>query len=99
MPVWCGSSGSSSCGCRPTVCNQGHQGYCPARMGSRLLSAVALLAVIAGLAACGDDGGSGGTAKLNLWVFNEPSGAFTNAAKRCSKASNGAYTISFNALS
>ena len=29
----------------------------------------------------------GGRANLNLWVFNEPSGAFTEAAKRCSDAS------------
>ena len=36
---------------------------------------------------------------LNLWVFNEPSGAFTDAAKRCSAASGGRYQIVFNALS
>jgi multiple sugar transport system substrate-binding protein len=60
-------------------------------------AAAALLAL--GLAACGgsDDGGRG--AELNLWVFQEPSGSFTDAAQRCSEASNGRYTIKFNALS
>jgi multiple sugar transport system substrate-binding protein len=63
-------------------------------VAAALLSAAVLL----GLAACGG-GGSGGAAKLNLWVFQEPSGSFTSAAKRCSAASKGQYTISFNALS
>jgi multiple sugar transport system substrate-binding protein len=50
------------------------------------------------LAACGGSS-SGGAAKLNLWVFQEPSGSFTDAAKRCSQQSHGQYTIKFNALS
>jgi multiple sugar transport system substrate-binding protein len=50
------------------------------------------------VAACGG-GSSGGTAKLNLWVFQEPSGSFTDAAKRCGQQSHGRYTIKFNALS
>jgi multiple sugar transport system substrate-binding protein len=50
-------------------------------------------------AGCGGGGGSGGTAKLNLWVFNEPSGAFKDAAKRCSTGSHGRYKIVLNALS
>jgi multiple sugar transport system substrate-binding protein len=32
-------------------------------------------------------------------VFNEPSGSFTDAAKRCSDSSNGRYTIAYNKLS
>jgi multiple sugar transport system substrate-binding protein len=59
-----------------------------------------LCACLFGLAACGSDSSSkGGRANINLWVFNEPSGAFTEAAKSCSDASNGRYKITFNALS
>jgi multiple sugar transport system substrate-binding protein len=59
-----------------------------------------LSACLFGIAACGSGGSSsGGRANLNLWVFNEPSGAFTDAAKRCSDASNGRYKVTFNALS
>jgi multiple sugar transport system substrate-binding protein len=47
---------------------------------------------------CGS-GSSGGPATLNLWVFQEPSGSFTDAAKRCSEQSGGRYRIVFNALS
>jgi len=50
------------------------------------------------LAACGG-GSSGGRATINLWVFNEPSGSFKDAAKRCSASSNGSYKIVLNALS
>jgi multiple sugar transport system substrate-binding protein len=59
-----------------------------------------VLAVLAGLvlAGCGSSG-SGGPATLNLWVFQEPSGSFTDAAKRCSEQSGGRYKIVFNALS
>jgi multiple sugar transport system substrate-binding protein len=49
------------------------------------------------VAACG--GSSGGPAKINVWVFNEPSGSFKDAAKRCTQQSNGKYKISLNALS
>ena len=50
------------------------------------------------LAACGG-GSSGGTANINVWVFNEPSGSFKDAAKRCSDQSGGKYKITLNALS
>jgi multiple sugar transport system substrate-binding protein len=50
------------------------------------------------LAACGG-GSSSGPANINVWVFNEPSGSFKDAAKRCSDASGGSYKISLNALS
>lgn len=56
-----------------------------------------LIAATLGLAACG--GSSKGPATINIWVFNEPSGSFKDAAKRCSAASNGRYEIALNALS
>src|SRR5918996_1701112 len=62
---------------------------------SLAVSAVVLAALVAG---CGSDN-SGGPAMLNLWVFQEPSGSFTDAAKRCSEESDGRYRIVFNALS
>jgi multiple sugar transport system substrate-binding protein len=65
-------------------------------MRALVASALCLVAVV--VAACGG-GSSGGTAKLNLWVFQEPSGSFTDAAKRCGEQSHGRYTIKFNALS
>jgi multiple sugar transport system substrate-binding protein len=65
----------------------------------RWVLALAAFLSLAGLAACGDDEGGGQGVALNLWVFNEPSGTFTNATKRCSKASNGRYHIVYNKLS
>jgi multiple sugar transport system substrate-binding protein len=62
------------------------------------LTAVAAAALALVVAACGS-GGSGGPATLNLWVFQEPSGSFTGAARRCSQQSGGRYRIVFNALS
>src|ERR687892_2313191 len=62
---------------------------------SLAVSAVVLAALVAG---CGSES-SGGRATLNLWVFQEPSGSFTDAAKRCSEQSGGRYKIVFNALS
>jgi multiple sugar transport system substrate-binding protein len=58
-----------------------------------------LSACLFGVAACGSGSGSGGRANINIWVFNEPSGAFASAAKRCSAASGGKYKITLNALS
>ena len=52
----------------------------------------------AGLASCGS-GSSSGRATINLWVFNEPSGAFKDAVKRCTQSSGGRYKIVYNALS
>jgi multiple sugar transport system substrate-binding protein len=59
-----------------------------------------LVAALAGLvfAGCGSSA-SQGPVTLNLWVFQEPSGSFTDAAKRCSEQSGGRYKIVFNALS
>jgi multiple sugar transport system substrate-binding protein len=53
---------------------------------------------VAAFAGCGGSG-SGGKATLNLWVFNEPSGAFKAAVDRCSAASGGRYKIVYNTLS
>ena len=62
------------------------------------LAAVALTLTALLLVGCGS-GSSGGPATVNLWVFQEPSGSFTDAAKRCSDESGGRYRIAFNALS
>jgi multiple sugar transport system substrate-binding protein len=51
------------------------------------------------LAGCGGSGSKSGQATINLWVFQEPSGSFTDAAKRCTDQSGGRYKIVFNALS
>jgi multiple sugar transport system substrate-binding protein len=67
-------------------------------MRAALLATAACLTALA-LASCGGSGSKNGRATLNLWVFQEPSGSFTDAAKRCSQASRGRYTIKFNALS
>jgi multiple sugar transport system substrate-binding protein len=64
---------------------------------SSILGASVALAIVL-LAGCGSSG-SGGRATLNLWVFQEPSGSFTDAARRCSEQSGGRYEIKFNALS
>src|SRR4051794_9126503 len=63
-----------------------------------MVFALAALVTLIAVAGCGG-GGSGGRATINLWVFNEPSGSFTDAANRCSDASNGRYTITYNKLS
>ena len=67
-------------------------------MRAALLATAACLTALA-LASCGGSGSKNGRATLNLWVFQEPSGSFTDAAKRCSQASGGRYEIKFNALS
>jgi multiple sugar transport system substrate-binding protein len=50
------------------------------------------------VAGCGG-GSSGGRATLNLWVFNEPSGSFADAIKRCNASSGGRYKVVYNVLS
>jgi multiple sugar transport system substrate-binding protein len=64
----------------------------------RLVFAALAVSAAFTLASCGG-GSDNGRATLNLWVFQEPSGSFTDAAKRCSDASNGRYKVVFNALS
>jgi multiple sugar transport system substrate-binding protein len=72
-------------------------GYLLSAMSSRVLSAVALLAVTLVAAACGGSSKSG-TVTLNFWSYNEPGGTFKDAADYCTKQSNGRYTIKFNPL-
>jgi len=67
-------------------------------MGLRVI-ALTLAAAALAVAGCGDDGGSARGKTINLWVFNEPSGAFKDAVKRCSTESGGRFTIKYNALS
>jgi multiple sugar transport system substrate-binding protein len=67
-------------------------------MSSRVISVLALLAMLVAGSACGGSSSQNGRVTLNWWAYNEPSGSFKAAADRCSKQSNGAYTIKFNAL-
>src|SRR3954449_7227573 len=64
--------------------------------GLGIAATLVLVSLVA--AGCGG-GGGGGPVTLNLWVFNEPSGSFTDAAKRCSDSSGGRYKIVYNKLS
>nr|MDT0664887.1 hypothetical protein [Micromonospora sp. DSM 115978] len=51
------------------------------------------------LVSCGgDDDSDSGTATLNWYVFDEPSGAFAAAAAECSTQSGGEYRIEVNLL-
>lgn len=59
----------------------------------RALGAVVAAAALAALPACGGGGGEGGTPTIRWYVFQEPSGAFTDAATKCTKASKGEYRI------
>ena len=67
------------------------------RRGSLIATVLVFASLIA--AGCGGSDSGGGRATLNLWVFNEPSGSFTDAAKRCSDSSDGRYKIVYNTLS
>jgi multiple sugar transport system substrate-binding protein len=52
-----------------------------------------------GLSSCtGSDDAAGSGTEVSFFIFNEPSGAFTEAADKCTKESNGEYTISFEFL-
>lgn len=53
--------------------------------------AMLLLALIVGLGGC--DGGAPAVPALNWYVFDEPSGAFAEAARRCAEQSDGAYRV------
>ena len=61
----------------------------------RGLTGLAVVASALALAACG---ASSGPAVLQWYVFPEPSGSFAGAAKICSKASGGKYSIAINTL-
>ncbi|MDQ3721479.1 MAG: ABC transporter substrate-binding protein [Actinomycetota bacterium] len=61
--------------------------------------AIASIAVVCGLAACGgDESSTGGPVTLNWFIFNEPSGGPQKIAERCSKQSGGRYRINFEYL-
>jgi multiple sugar transport system substrate-binding protein len=68
-------------------------------LGGRTSAVLATLALAALAAAgCGGSSKSGGPVTLNWYVFNEPSGSFSGAADKCSKASGGRYKIVTQAL-
>ena len=66
-------------------------------VGRTTLVIAALSAGLA-LSSCTGSQEQGKGTELSWFVFNEPSGAFTEAAKKCSEESNGKYTISFEYL-
>ena len=69
--------------------------------GARRGVPIALLALLAGLAlsgCTGSDEAAGAGTELSFFIFNEPSGAYQEAAAKCSEESNGQYTISFEFL-
>ncbi|MEA2396511.1 MAG: trehalose/maltose transport system substrate-binding protein [Thermoleophilaceae bacterium] len=70
------------------------------RGGSRtswLFAVLVAVAATAALAGCGSSA-SKGPPTLNWYVFNEPSGSFTQAADRCTKQSKGRYKIQVQPL-
>jgi multiple sugar transport system substrate-binding protein len=56
-----------------------------------------LLAALALTSCTGSDDSGSGT-EISFFIFNEPSGAYVEAATACSEQSNGEYTISFEFL-
>ena len=69
------------------------------RRRALLVSATAAtLAAGAIIAGCGGSSGDGSAATLRWFIFNEPSGAPVEAAKRCSEQSDGRYEIDFRYL-
>lgn len=62
-----------------------------------LLAAVLVVLAAAVVVGCGSSK-SGGTAKLQFWSYNEPSGAFDDAVKYCNKQSRGEYEIKYQKL-
>lgn len=67
-------------------------------IAGRAVFGLAALASSLALASCsGGEEEAKGT-ELSFFVFNEPSGAFTEAADRCTEESNGKYNIGFELL-
>ena len=71
-----------------------HQGS----IAGRITAVVALLAASFALSSCTGSQEEGSGTRLTFFVFNEPSGAFQEAATKCSEESNGKYTIAFEFL-
>jgi multiple sugar transport system substrate-binding protein len=69
------------------------------RLRLTAVAVVALIAAASAVTACGgsDEGGGAGT-ELTFFIFNEPSGAYQEAAAKCSQESNGQYHITFEFL-
>ena len=59
--------------------------------------AAVLVMLAAAIVGCGG-GSSSGTAKLEFWSYNEPSGAFDSAVKYCNGQSKGEYDITYQKL-
>jgi multiple sugar transport system substrate-binding protein len=58
----------------------------------------ALLAALSLSSCTGSDDSAGSGTELSFFIFNEPSGAYQEAAAACSKESDGRYSISFEFL-
>jgi multiple sugar transport system substrate-binding protein len=67
-------------------------------MRARLLTALATALAGAVVASCGGGDAGEGARTLNWFIFNEPSGAPTDVANRCSEQSGGRYRINFEYL-
>ncbi len=63
------------------------------RRRPRAMASAAALALMLALPLVGCDGAAPALPVLNWYVFDEPSGAYAEAARRCSEASGGAYRI------
>lgn len=61
-----------------------------------MLGSILLAAVVPWLGGC--TGGPAPTPVLRWYVFDEPSGAFAEAARRCAEGSDGAYRVDLQAL-
>jgi multiple sugar transport system substrate-binding protein len=68
----------------------------PSNRHRGVLARLGLVVCLLAIAGCGSAGSDGNT--LNWYVFQEPSGAFEQAALRCSQRSGGRYEISIQPL-
>jgi multiple sugar transport system substrate-binding protein len=59
----------------------------------RIVAVIASSLIAALLVSCGGGGDEGGTPTLNWYVYNEPSGAFRDAAAACTEEAEGTYRI------
>lgn len=56
------------------------------------------IGLVTSLAACGSSSDEGSTPVLKWYIYDEPSGAFTDAATSCTEQSEGRYSIEFTPL-